>query len=177
MSEECRQGLAAMDISAIASAMSSLKMAGDLTHALIGLAQGKAIQGKVIDLQRHMLEVQQAMFAVNQERSTLIERVGQLEKEVTAAKEWVRERERYELTEFSPGMFAYRLKATEAGSEPQHQLCACCYQAGKKSILQGPTLQTYAGYELKRCNTCSAELKYWRRDLPKAPPPSYQMPR
>ena len=165
-----------MDISAVASAMSSLKAAGEITHALIGLAQGQAIQAKVIELQGRMLEIQQAMFGVNQERAALIEHVGALEAEVAAAKEWLRERERYQLAEISPGMFAYRLKPEVAGLEPPHLLCATCYQAGKKSLLQGPTLQTYAGYETKRCNSCSAELRYWRGDLPKAPPPPPQAP-
>ena len=160
-----------MDITAIAAATSSLKAGLDISKALVDLSVGQAVQAKVLELQRKMLEAQQAMLAINEDRATLVERVGTLEKEVAAQETWTHERSRYELTEFVPGFFAYRLKAGEDRGEPNHLLCATCYQAGKKSILQGSRLQQYAGYETLQCQTCRAELRYFRSDLPTKPKP------
>ncbi len=160
-----------MDMTTVTAAMGSIKASMDITQALVGLSNAQAIQAKVLELQRAMLEAQKAMFAVNEERSTLIASIRQLEEEAATQKAWNRERERYALAEISPGLFAYSLKSEEAAGEPQHHLCATCYQAGKKNILQGVRLQTYAGWETLHCHGCGAELRYYRSDLPPPPPP------
>jgi hypothetical protein len=66
----------------------------------------------------------------------LLERVHELEQQVTDLKAWEKEKQRYELKQLAPGAFCYALKADASGSEPPHRVCAACYQHGKKSILQ-----------------------------------------
>ena len=160
-----------MDLTAISAATGSLKAALDITKALVDLNISQAVQAKILELQRKMLDTQQAMLTINEERATLVERIGTLEKELAAQEAWAHERERYELTEFVPGFFGYRLKPEESSREPGHLLCANCYQTGKKSILQGNRLQKHAGFETLHCHACKAELRYFRGDLPVKPKP------
>ena len=70
------------DISAIAGAFSSLKAAVDITKAMKDLRDWSLVQSKVIELQSAILEAQSGLFTANDERSALIERVGNLEQEV-----------------------------------------------------------------------------------------------
>lgn len=46
------------------------------------------------------------------------------------------ERQRYELLALTPGVFAYALKPSARGAEPQHFLCQKCLDKGVKAILQ-----------------------------------------
>jgi hypothetical protein len=49
-----------VDVSAIAGVMSSLKVAGDITKAAVGLRDAQALQSKVIELQGVILSAQSA---------------------------------------------------------------------------------------------------------------------
>ncbi len=164
-----------MDLTAAAAAMQSLKAAIDVTKAVIDLNTGQAVNAKVGELQRHMLEAQQAIFAGGEERATLAKRVRDLEDEIARASDWKAEKERYELKALAPGVTAYALKPAMQGVEPPHHLCPNCYQDGTKSILQGEERQSYGGAERKACPRCDLTIQYTRRDLPKRPPP--RMPR
>jgi hypothetical protein len=69
-----------------------------------------ATQGMVIELNAKILAAQSSVFAANEERSSLLDRVGELEKEVVRLKAWGAEKERYQFAEVGPGVFAYTLK-------------------------------------------------------------------
>jgi hypothetical protein len=83
-----------------------------------------------------VIDLQQTILAAQQEQSVLIEKVRELEKEVTELKAWGAEKEKYELKNVGRGAFAYVRKKDAQPSEPSHWLCAQCYQNSKKSILQ-----------------------------------------
>jgi hypothetical protein len=125
-----------VDVSAIAGTVSALKGAMDITKAMIGLRDAQAIQAKVIELNAAILDAQSSALTANEERSTLIERVRNLEKQVADFEAWETEKQRYELKDIGLGSLAYVVKETMRGTEPSHQICAACYQHHKKSILQ-----------------------------------------
>jgi hypothetical protein len=126
-----------VDVSAIAGTVSALKGATDIAKAMIGLHDAQAVQAKVIELNGKILEAQSGALVANDERTALVQRVGELEKEVARLKAWEAEKERYELKELYRGLFAYILKEGKEAGEPPHALCANCYQRGIKSFLQG----------------------------------------
>ncbi|HVX78858.1 MAG TPA: hypothetical protein VHB49_22215, partial [Bradyrhizobium sp.] len=66
-------------------------------------------------------------------------RVGKLEKEVARLETWDAEKQRYQLTEIHPGVFARTLKEGMENGEPQHSLCDACYEASFKSRLKRET--------------------------------------
>jgi Zn finger protein HypA/HybF involved in hydrogenase expression len=124
------------DIGAIAAALSSLKAAKDISQAMVGLGSAAAFQEKRLELQSKILDAQESAFTAQQERTTLLDRVSNLEKELANAKAWEAEKQRYELQSVHAGAFAYSLKPQALGAEPAHWLCAACYDKGQKSVLQ-----------------------------------------
>jgi hypothetical protein len=148
-----------VDITTIGGALASLKAAKDIAEAMVGLRDATAFEAKRFELQRKLLEAQEGVFAANQERAALIERVGELEKEVAGLKTWDREKERYQLAQVGPGVLAYALKPDIQGTEPFHLLCARCYAEGKKAILQA-TRRLENGYRIHKCLGCKSELAY-----------------
>lgn len=153
-----------VDISAIAGAMSALNAATNITKAMIGLRDTKIIQTKVIELNTIILQAQAAAFSANQERAALVERIGQLEKEIANLKAWETDKQRYELTDIGDGNFAYTAKVSMRGSEQPHYICANCYQLGKTSILQHMHLS--GGGDLLTCSGCNAKTLVARNYKP-----------
>jgi hypothetical protein len=84
-----------------------------------------------------VIELQEKILIARETQTALLDRVGELEKEVTGFKTWEREKDRYALKDASGrGEFAYIIKKSEQRGEPVHAICARCYQQDKKSILQ-----------------------------------------
>ena len=144
------------DFGAIAAALSSLKAAKDIAESMIGLRDTSAFQGKLIEFQSKLIDANNAAFAAQDERTSLLDRIRQLEKEVADFKAWEAEKQRYELVALAPNVTAFAVKETMRGTEPPHYLCANCFQKGKKSFLQqyvhGTRVHKY------RCNECKEDL-------------------
>jgi len=124
------------DITAINTVLSSLNTLKQMATALIDLRDGRALALKVREFNGVLIDAQTQIFAVNEERSALIERVRDLEKQIADLEHWDAEQQRYELKCIAAGSFAYGVKAAMQGEEPAHHICANCYQHRKKSILQ-----------------------------------------
>lgn len=147
-----------VDISAIAGAVSALKGAMDITKAIITLHDAEAIKVKVIELNGKILEAQGATFAANDERATLIKRVGELEKEIADLKAWDAEKQNYKLfTVPNSPVMAYAPKDTTEGTEASHYLCANCYTDNKKSFLQSETRFPGRAHVLV-CHKCNGDF-------------------
>jgi DNA-directed RNA polymerase subunit RPC12/RpoP len=125
-----------MPISEIAGVLSSFNALKNIIQAAIDLHDAQAFKAKVGEIYGVLLDAQSKMFSVNEERTTLIDRVRTLEEQITDFENWETERQRYELQSITSGSFAYVMKAAVQGNEPPHKICAKCYQDRKKSILQ-----------------------------------------
>jgi len=145
-----------VDVTAIGVVSTSLNTAINIAKAMMDIRDATHIQGKVFELQRAILDAQQSVFAANEERTGLIQRVSGLEKEIADMKAWDTEKQRYQLVPLAPNVMAYQLKPTESNHGPIHLLCANCYTDGKKSFLnqnvRGPHLDRF------KCNRCGEEL-------------------
>ncbi|WP_050043683.1 hypothetical protein [Bradyrhizobium sp. LTSPM299] len=124
------------DISAIAAAVSAFKAAKDIGESMVGLRDAAAFQGKLLEFQSKLLDANNAVFAAQEERFSLLQRIGQLEKEMADFKAWHTRKERYELKNVGYSSFAYVLKKEERGSEPPHWACANCFENEHISIIQ-----------------------------------------
>src|SRR3954447_21958347 len=125
-----------IDFGSMSALASSLKMAADMTKAMIGIRDATMIQGKILELQGIILSAQSDALSAQSDQFALLDRVRHLEKEVADMKAWDAAKEGYALEEVSTGAFAYVLKPEAGGAEPRHWLCAACYGNRKKSILQ-----------------------------------------
>jgi len=149
------------DLGSISAVFTSLNAAVNITKAMKDLNDWSAVQSKVIELQSTILEAQSGMFSANEERTALIERVRELEREVTDLEGWETEKKRYQLKATAGGGFAYSIKPEAQGTEPPHNICARCYEYRKKSILQAkPKGNTLANLSQARliCAECGSEV-------------------
>lgn len=125
-----------MDVGSIASAISSLKSAIDLVKSFYGLHSESEISTATGKLNQALLETQNLVFAAYATQATLINRVRELESEITRMKDWNTEKQRYKLAAPFPGCMVYAVQKSMCNGEPAHYLCATCYNKGEASILQ-----------------------------------------
>jgi Zn finger protein HypA/HybF involved in hydrogenase expression len=152
-----------VDMTAIGVISTSRSSLVNITKAMKDGHDATVIQGKVFELQRVILDAQQSVFAANEERTALVERVRDLEAKIANLEAWQTEKQRYELKALSPGSFAYGLKPEAQGSEPMHYICQPCYEQEKRHILQSkaPNLieRQIGGTPSKYvCPACKAEI-------------------
>ncbi len=125
-----------IDVGSIGALISSLTSAGEMTKAIVGLRDAAMINSKVIELQGIIMTAQSSAMAAQSDQFALLNRVRELEEEMTRMKKWDAESERYELKNIYTGAVAYVLKPDAQGSESPHWLCANCFENKKKSYLQ-----------------------------------------
>jgi hypothetical protein len=125
-----------VDMSAIAGTMSALNGAVDIAKTMIGLHDAKAVEAKVLELNSKILDAQSTAFAANDERAVLLDKVRKLEEEISSLKAWGAEKDQYEFTEVSSGVFAYTPKPDTQRAKTFHMLCANCFDRGERTTLQ-----------------------------------------
>ncbi len=145
-----------MDMGTIAAALNSFNALKNIAQSMVALRDVNAFQAKVIEFNGALIDAQTKIFEVNQERTTLVERISSLEKEITDLKAWEAEKQRYHMIALAPNIIAYAVKEAVRGTEPPHYLCANCYAQDKKGhlqqILRGTAIDKY------RCSRCQDEL-------------------
>jgi hypothetical protein len=159
------------DMSLIAGAVSSLKLAQDMTKTLVSLRDFSKLNETVIELQRVILAAQSDALAAQSDQFSMLERVRDLEEEITRLKAWETEKQRYQLKECNSGVgtgsLAYMIKPEMQGAEPVHCLCTNCYAHGKKSIMQNTGALAPTLGRIWRCPDCNntINIRQW-------PPPA-----
>jgi hypothetical protein len=150
------------DLSAIGAALTSFDTLKNIAQAMIGLHDAKALQAKIIEFNNAIIDAQTKIFLVNEERTVLLERIRDLEKEITDMEAWEATKQRYELKRTNGGGLVWSLKKDAQLTETPHQICTNCYEKRKRSILQpegrsGPAVQLGNPAKLY-CPTCSAKV-------------------
>lgn len=125
-----------MPAAEFAAALTSLKLAFDMTKAMKDIRDATVFQGEVFKLQRVIMEAQDSAIRAREAHSAQIDRVRELEAEVAGLKARDADKHRYELKNIAPGALAYMLKPEARGGEAPHWFCQACYDQGKKSLLQ-----------------------------------------
>jgi hypothetical protein len=127
----------------------------DSAKALKDMNDAAIRNAAVIELQEQILSAQEA-------QSTLLERVGELEKEVASFEKWDAEKENYDMHALGSGSIVYILKPEIRGTQPSHYLCASCYEHRQRSILQkmpGSSAHAALGRpQMYKCPECKTEV-------------------
>ncbi|WP_422923214.1 hypothetical protein [Singulisphaera sp. PoT] len=114
---------------------------------------------KSVNINAVKIELQQIVLDAHTAQTAMVDRIRELEAEVTKFETWDAEKERYQLTEIASGVFAYALKEEAEPAEPFHYICQACYQHQRKSILQKKIGGGIAPMESYECHECDAEIK------------------
>ena len=72
----------------------------------------------MFEFQSKIIDANNAVFAAQEERSSMLERIRELEKQVADFEEWKTKKEKYELKAVMPSAFAYMLKPEARGTAP-----------------------------------------------------------
>jgi rubrerythrin len=144
-----------IDVSAIPGLLSSLKVLKDMTQATVEMRDIVAFRERLIEIQPKIIDAYDAAIRAQIDRSALLEQIRELEKQVAGFEAWEAEKQRYELVKLHAGALAFRVKESMRGAEPEHYICASCYQEGKKSILQGFT--DYLNENSLTCPRCKTK--------------------
>lgn len=150
------------DLNAIGAALTSFNTLKNIAQTMIGLHDVQALQSKVIEFNNAIIDAQTKIFLVNEERTALLERIGDLEKNLTDLKAWKATEDRYELKNTNGGGWAWFLKAEAQASELPHKICTKCYEEQKRSILQ-PKPRSIAAVQFGNwpmliCPICKSEI-------------------
>lgn len=148
-----------VDMLMLQGAVSGLKMAGDIAHGFLKLKSMSEVQGLTIELQSTILAAQTSALAAQSEQSSMIQRIGELEKEIARIEAWEEEKQRYQLVAAWPGCFLYALKESSKGTEPAHWICEHCYQNARKSILQNSQMRLGRIHHMIKCFHCQFEVE------------------
>lgn len=143
-------------ITVVSAATTAFTQAHQIIRALLGLKIESEVLAKVTALQSLLAEAQSGQLALLEEKSALLQRVRELEKELQKLETWSVDSKRYLLHEVEKGVVVYALKESDARSETPHWLCTNCFANGRKSILvrgkQGGIDHQY------RCPSCDGSF-------------------
>ena len=128
------------------ASLSAFKTMFDMAKGLKDINNAAVRNAAVIELQEQILAAQAA-------QTELVEKVSELEKQVSGFEAWDAEKQRYELKDIQGGAVAYMLKPDARGTEPPHWLCPNCYAQSKKAFFQ-PTGQRLQRTMVYRCQGC-----------------------
>jgi hypothetical protein len=138
------------------SAIGGIKTAIDMAKGISALKSEAEINQAIIDIQRTLLEAQDAAFSDKEAIAKLSEENKALETQLKHAGDWDTEKQRYVLTRSETGAYAYDLKPELANGEVAHRLCMTCFGNDKKSILQ--TTEKFGSGERVTCYHCKTEF-------------------
>ncbi|OFW14497.1 MAG: hypothetical protein A3H27_06590 [Acidobacteria bacterium RIFCSPLOWO2_02_FULL_59_13] len=148
-----------------------LASAAKIIQALNKLVSGDA-RAQVAALYDVILAAQTSAMEANLKQSAMIDRIRELEEEVTRIKAWERQKQRYKLHTPWAGIAVYALKNSMSEGEPAHWICTHCYEDGRRSILQfGHRKESVRGGYI--CPSCDTMMEVPFRgptaDIPYAP--------
>ncbi|MEN6630452.1 MAG: hypothetical protein ABFC42_12500 [Sulfuricella sp.] len=154
-------------IAEIQAGYAGTKAALDIAKGIFALKTEVERNQAVIDIQRNVIEAQNALSTAEREYSASLKRIEALEQEIVRLKDWSGEMERYEARNVSRGAIAYVLKPGMENGEQPHWLCAKCFTDRRKSFLQpkggaGPV----TGEVRFGCDTCDGYLSVPNRIHP-----------
>lgn len=157
-----------IELQAAATAVTSLNAAFNLTKTFLDVQGAVKVQAKVIELQQQILSAQQSAMSAQQTQTALLERIRDLESEVSRLQEWDVVQERYQLRDVGAGAFVYSPRTEPTSTQPNHWLCVNCFENSKRrSILQTQGRDVIDdSYMLFGCPQCKSSIRVGWSDGP-----------
>ena len=136
--------------------ITSIKTAIDIATTLKQVADDTDLKAQTIDLYNTMISLQTDIMTMQAENHALLQENHYISKKLMEVETWENEKSKYSLHEICPQVFVYSPDQTDESSEPNHWLCAKCYNQGVKSILQLKRQVPSGHYYI--CHSCGSEI-------------------
>ncbi len=140
-----------MDVQLAVSAFSAAIEAG---KALVGARDSAKAQEHLIEFNNAIIEAQSLLNSALAENAALTSEVNELKQECVRLQAWDADKERYTLTEITPGAFVYLDGEASGPLENSHKLCCNCFEQKRKATLQQFRIEQGWKYGLKCPNNC-----------------------
>ena len=148
-----------MDIAAIQSTITGLKVATGLVKGILKTKNAIEVQGKIIELQAALLEVHTNAISATTAQFELLDRVRALEEQLKAFNDWDEQGPRYTLVcPWNDAAQVYALRKASSDGEAPHFLCPNCFHKRQRVILN-QTFATANRYVLLACPSCKAKIE------------------
>jgi DNA-directed RNA polymerase subunit RPC12/RpoP len=138
----------------IAASIAAAKNVIDLLQSALSAKGGKVDLEEVRKAQSVVFDLHSQLVKAQESASLYEQTISDLKHQIVQLQDWKEEAKKYQLTEFTPGAFAYVLKPGDQTAEPPHYLCATCFTKGQKSILQ----RTGKNNPLYECHVCGSKI-------------------
>ena len=108
----------------VSNTFAALQSAYNTVKSIADLNETHAVKVQLGELQAQIFSAQQSALAAQADQAALARRVDELEQLIAQMETWDAEKQRYQLTDFGAGTFAYAVKAGMENDEPPHRQCA-----------------------------------------------------
>ena len=147
------------DADDLATALSAIKRAGELTKSLTQATSIEEVRNHAFDLQRQILSGQELLLAAIQHQAERLDRTHKLEERLAQGGEWTATKSRYRLKNVGLGAFIYAPEPGGNTGEPEHWLCARCFDNRQRSVLQYKGRAPYKQEHLYGCPNCNSTIR------------------
>lgn len=117
-------------------ALSSLQSATQIVSTLLSLRDFSKHAGDLIQLQSHIIKANEMIISTQNQHSSLMARIHDLEYECMHLKDWGAEKKHYSCKQIAPGVFAYITNSFAGQFQDAHKLCCNCFDKSIRSTLQ-----------------------------------------
>lgn len=139
----------------IATSLALIKGAIDIVKSLRNNISDAKFQKELISVYDSLIDLKGELLSLQTQNAELSDVNHKLKQQLAEYDNWKKTESRYELKEFSPGIFVYALKEEFRGEEPLHYLCPACMQKRQKGIMS----KTQINGSAYKCSICN-----WRVD-------------
>ncbi len=144
-------------ISELLLAAQSVQSLTTLLKAAKGLSNYNEIVAAVAEVNIKLMQANAVALASQEKQSALATKIQELEKECDRLKDWQTEKERYELKEIAPGVFARIEKGLVGNLQSAHKFCATCFEQNFKGPLQQEKIDVGRKLSLT-CHRCKSKV-------------------
>ncbi len=137
--------------------LSALTNAISIMNTIKDVSDRTALNTAISGVTQNLIEAQSAAIESQRQESTLVQRIRELEDKVSRLEDWNTEKQRYQLEEIPPGFLVYAIKEEARGGQPDHKICAACYQKREISFLHKDA--PINGRTDWRCHACGFEAR------------------
>lgn len=124
---------------------------------MFGIAKSLKDMNDAVIRNQAVYDLTEQILAAQEKYAAVVDRVRDLEKQVSTFENWDAEAKRYQMKDFGGGTFAYPLKLEMAEGEPPHTLCCKCYNNRKKGILQSKGVNAFH-QQMVKCSECDTDF-------------------
>ncbi len=129
---------------AFSAALTSAATAAKLALGFLDAKEDAKVRGALIDMQSRLLDAMSAALDQAEKLAALQQELGAAKSDLAAARAKLEDRGRYPIHEYVPGVFVRKSQpSVDDPQEPEHLLCAACFDLGTKSVLVNKPADQY----------------------------------